>query len=110
MALHQLNNPGAAAANFGAIHHGNAGSQMSHINQASGNAHQMLQPPQHHSSAGIGLSHDNPDLLILASLLQSPNQRMDGLDKLASVLAKTPARKLLCDQSAGIPGGPTPQM
>lgn len=38
-------------------------------------------------------------------MLQSQQQRLDGLDKLSAALAKTRAVKLLCDPPSSIPGG-----
>lgn len=38
-------------------------------------------------------------------MLQSSTQRIEGLDKLSAALAKTPARKLLCEPQTSIPAG-----
>ena len=37
----------------------------------------------------------------MAQMMQMTQTRLDGLDKLATALAKTPARKLLCDPAVG---------
>ena len=120
--LYHLN---PTAANRSAINYGQAGSQLSHIN----NSHELLVPAngnalplhlysltpglsgqpqqtQHHSSAGLGVHQpDVFDLQKIAGMIQSQQQRLDGLDKLSAALAKTPARKLLCEPQSSILGG-----
>ena len=45
------------------------------------------------------------DLYQIASMLQVPAQRQDGLELLANAIAKTPARKLFAEPHGSIPGG-----
>ena len=43
-------------------------------------------------------------------MLLSQQQRLDGLDKLSTALAKTSARKLLCEPPSNIPGEGSQQL